>query len=88
VAALAALPCLSPAPQGTGNDWKNLPGTTQFLSTQTNTTMFALIYKIGRNEMAKIDRSTLVDMHLLLGGVDVFLVVQLICSHLLFSQSN
>jgi hypothetical protein len=38
--------------------------------------------------MAKIDRSTLVDMHLLLGGVDVFLVVQLICSHLLFSQSN
>jgi len=30
------LPCLSPAPQGTGSDWKNLPGTAQFLSTQTN----------------------------------------------------
>jgi hypothetical protein len=29
------LPCLSPAPQGTGSDWKNLPGTAQFLSTQT-----------------------------------------------------
>ncbi len=27
------LPCLSPAPQGTGSDWKNLPGTAQFLST-------------------------------------------------------
>jgi len=38
-----ALPCL--APQGTGSDWKNLPGTAQFLSTQTDT-MFALIYKI------------------------------------------
>jgi hypothetical protein len=36
---------LSPAPQGTGNDWKNLPGTAQFLSTQTDT-MFAYIYKI------------------------------------------
>jgi len=34
------------APQGTGNDWKNLPGSIQFLSTQTNTTMFALKYKI------------------------------------------
>jgi hypothetical protein len=40
VSALAALPCptlplpcLSPAPQGTGRDWKNLPGTAQFLST-------------------------------------------------------
>jgi len=42
-----ALPCLSPAPQGTGNDWKNLPGTAQFLSTQTDTTMLVLIYKIG-----------------------------------------
>jgi hypothetical protein len=29
------LPCLSPAPQGRGSDWKNLPGTAQFLSTQT-----------------------------------------------------
>jgi hypothetical protein len=38
--------------------------------------------------MAKIGRFTLVDMHLLLRGVDVFLVVQLICSHLLFSQST
>jgi hypothetical protein len=27
---------LSPAPQGTGSDWKNLPGTAQFLSTQTD----------------------------------------------------
>jgi hypothetical protein len=26
---------LSPAPQGTGSDWKNLPRTAQFLSTQT-----------------------------------------------------
>jgi hypothetical protein len=34
------------APQGTGSDWKNLLSTAQFLSTQTNTTMFALIYKI------------------------------------------
>jgi hypothetical protein len=36
-------------PQGTGSDWKNLPGTAQFLSTQTNRrtdTMFAFIYKI------------------------------------------
>jgi len=41
-----ALHCLSPTPQGTGSDWKNLPDTTQFLSTQTDTTMFALIYKI------------------------------------------
>ncbi len=41
-----ALPCLSPAPQGTGSDWKNLPGTAQFLSTQTDT-MFAFIYKMG-----------------------------------------
>jgi len=39
-----ALPCL--APQGTGSDWKNLPGTAQFLSTQTDT-MFVLIYKIS-----------------------------------------
>jgi hypothetical protein len=39
------LPCLSPAPQGTGSDWKNLPGTAQFLSTQTDT-MFAFIYKM------------------------------------------
>jgi hypothetical protein len=31
-----ALPCLSPAPQGTGSDWKNLSGTAQFLSTQTD----------------------------------------------------
>jgi len=38
-----ALPCLSP--HGTGSDWKNLSGTAQLLSTQTNT-MFALIYKI------------------------------------------
>jgi hypothetical protein len=30
---------------GTGSDWKNLPGTAQFLSTQTDT-MFAFIYKI------------------------------------------
>jgi hypothetical protein len=37
------LPYLSSAPQGTGSDWKNLPGTAQFLSTQTDTTMFALI---------------------------------------------
>ncbi len=42
-----ALPCLSPAPQGTGSNWKNLPGTAQFLSTQTDTTMFALIYTSG-----------------------------------------
>jgi hypothetical protein len=44
------LPSLSPAPQGTGSDWKNLPGTAQFLSTQTDgrtDTMFAFIYKIG-----------------------------------------
>jgi hypothetical protein len=40
------LPCLSPAPQRTGSDWKNLPGTAQFLSTQTDT-MFAFIYKMG-----------------------------------------
>jgi hypothetical protein len=32
--------------QGMDSDWKNLPGTAQFLSTQTDTTMFALIYKI------------------------------------------
>jgi hypothetical protein len=25
-----------PAPQGTSSDWKNLPGTAQFLSTQTD----------------------------------------------------
>jgi hypothetical protein len=37
------LPYLSPAPQGTSSDWKNLPDTAQFLSTQTDTTMFALI---------------------------------------------
>jgi hypothetical protein len=30
------LPYLSPAPQGTGSDWKNLLGTAQFLSTQTD----------------------------------------------------
>jgi hypothetical protein len=30
------LPCLSPAPQRTGSDWKNLIGTAQFLSTQTD----------------------------------------------------
>jgi hypothetical protein len=30
-----------------GSDWKNLPGTAQFLSTQTDTTMFALIYRIN-----------------------------------------
>jgi hypothetical protein len=44
-----AMPCLSPAPQGMGSDWKNLPGTAQFLSTQTDgrtDTMFAFIYKI------------------------------------------
>jgi hypothetical protein len=33
---------LSSAPQG--SDWMNLPGTAQFLSTQTDTTMFALIW--------------------------------------------
>jgi hypothetical protein len=37
---------LSLAPQGTSSDWKNLPGTAQFLSTQTDTT-FAFIYKIS-----------------------------------------
>jgi hypothetical protein len=31
-----ALPCLSPAPQRTGSDWKNLPGTAQFLSIQAD----------------------------------------------------
>ncbi len=31
-----AMPCPSPAPQGRGSDWKNLPGTAQFLSTQTD----------------------------------------------------
>ncbi len=35
-----------PAAQGTGSDWKILPITAQFLSTQTDTTMFALIYKV------------------------------------------
>jgi hypothetical protein len=39
-----ALPYLSPAPQGTSSDWKNLPGIAQFLSTQIDTTMFALIW--------------------------------------------
>jgi hypothetical protein len=34
-----------PAPQGTGSDWKNLPSTAQFLSTQKNT-MFVFIYKM------------------------------------------
>jgi hypothetical protein len=40
-AALAALPCLSPAPHGTSSDWKNLPS----IVTQTDTTV-ALIYKM------------------------------------------
>ncbi len=34
-----------PAPQGTGNDWKNLPGTAH-TDRQTDTTI-ALIYKIS-----------------------------------------
>ncbi len=48
-----ALPCLSPVPQGTGSDWKNLLGTAQFLSTQTNKrtdTMFAFIYKMDMHK--------------------------------------
>jgi hypothetical protein len=40
---------------GTGSDWKNLPGTAQFLSTQTDTTMFALIYKIDDPNHLEID---------------------------------
>jgi hypothetical protein len=40
-----ALPCLSPAPQGTGSDWKKFLGNAQFVSTQMDT-MFAFIYKI------------------------------------------
>jgi hypothetical protein len=43
---------LSPAPQGTDSDWKNLPGTTQFLSTQIDTAMFALRYKKLHREHA------------------------------------
>ncbi len=42
---------------GTGSDWKNLPGIAQFLSTQTNTTMFALIYRYiykGRRKEMKL----------------------------------
>jgi hypothetical protein len=48
---------------GTGSDWKNLPSTAQFLSTQTDTTMamFALIYK-----MAVILFGTLFDIRCLL----------------------
>ncbi len=43
------LPCLSQAPQGMNSDWKNLLGTAQFLSTQTDRQMdrlFAFIYKM------------------------------------------
>jgi hypothetical protein len=39
-----AMPCLSPAPQGMGSDWKNYP---IFVHTDGRTdTMFAFIYKI------------------------------------------
>ncbi len=55
------LPCLSPAPQGTGSDWKNLPGTAQFLSTQTDT-MFAFIYKMTWNDFTEIWLNSLVLM--------------------------
>jgi hypothetical protein len=42
-------------PQRTGSDWKNLPGTAQFLSTQTDIHHVAFIYKIVKEALSYID---------------------------------
>jgi hypothetical protein len=59
------LPCLSPAPQGTSSDWKNLPGTAQFLSTQTDERTPCLLLYIRCNFKECVDDRSVGSLELL-----------------------